>query len=149
MLQCSLSITSKNNLLKKVWLRSNLFLFLELKLILHETNTCYFSFYNRTNFLSRKKTFRNLIEKGISYELATYRKLQVTDVKYKLTFDIPESKSEIIPSKLKLSVTINDLTNDLFLILMKRNRTLNRLPLIIKVLKFNHDKEHLIISKNI
>ncbi|MCD8412295.1 hypothetical protein [Tenacibaculum finnmarkense] len=56
-----------------------------------------------------------LIEKGISKQLATYRKQQVDAVKYALTFNIPEAKSDVIPSTLKVSATIKDLSNDLIL----------------------------------
>ncbi|WP_422089319.1 M1 family aminopeptidase [Tenacibaculum ovolyticum] len=94
-----------------------------------------------------KKHSGILIEKGISYELATYRKLQVTDVKYKLTFNIPESKSEIIPSKLKLSVTINDLTDNLILDFNEKKSNIKSVTVNNKSIEINHTKEHLIINK--
>jgi aminopeptidase N len=94
-----------------------------------------------------KKHSKNLIKKGISYELATYRKLQVTDVKYKLTFNIPESKSEIIPSKLKLSITINDLTNNLILDFNEQKSNIKSVIVNNKSIEIIHTKEHLIINK--
>lgn len=94
-----------------------------------------------------KKHSGILIEKGISYELATYRKLQVTDVKYKLTFNIPESKSEIIPSKLKLSVTINDLTDNLVLDFNEKKSNIKSVTVNNKSIEIIHTKEHLIINK--
>ncbi|WBX76042.1 M1 family aminopeptidase [Tenacibaculum ovolyticum] len=97
--------------------------------------------------MSRKKHSGILIEKGISYELATYRKLQVTDVKYKLTFNIPESKSEIIPSKLKLSVTINDLTDNLVLDFNEKKSNIKSVTVNNKSIEIIHTKEHLIINK--
>jgi len=89
----------------------------------------------------------NLIEKGISYELAAYRKLQVEDVKYALTFDIPALKSEVIPSKLDLSVTINDLTNDLILDFNEEKSNIKSVVVNAKNIEVEHKNEHLIISK--
>ncbi|PKH50560.1 peptidase M1 [Tenacibaculum sp. Bg11-29] len=94
-----------------------------------------------------KKHSEILIKKGISYELATYRKLQVTDVKYKLTFNIPEAKSEIISSKLKLSVTINDLTNNLILDFNEQKSNIKSVIVNNKSIEVLHTKEHLIINK--
>ncbi len=94
-----------------------------------------------------KKSSVNLIEKGISHELATYRKLQIDDVKYKLTFDIPESKSAIIPSKLKLSTTIKDLTNDLILDFNEKKSNIKSIIVNNKSIEILHKKEHLIIAK--
>lgn len=89
----------------------------------------------------------NLIEKGISYELATYRKLQVDDVKYELSFEIPKSKSAIIPSTLKLSATIKDLTNDLILDFNEKKSSIKSVVVNHKNIGVQHEKEHLIISK--
>lgn len=94
-----------------------------------------------------KKHSEILIKKGISYELATYRKLQVTDVKYKLTFNIPEAKSEIISSKLKLAVTINDLTNNLILDFNEQKSNIKSVIVNNKSIEVLHTKEHLIINK--
>ena len=94
-----------------------------------------------------KQSSVNLIEKGISYELATYRKLQVDDVKYQLTFEIPKLKSEVIPSKLDLSVTIKDLTNDLILDFNEKKSNIKLVVVNNKNIEVQHENEHLIIPK--
>jgi aminopeptidase N len=94
-----------------------------------------------------KQSAANLIEKGISYELAKYRKLQVDDVKYQLTFDIPKLKSAVIPSKLKLSATIKDLKNDLILDFNEEKSNIKSVVINNKNIEVQHENEHLIISK--
>jgi len=89
----------------------------------------------------------NLVEKGISYELAKYRKLQVADVKYQLAFDIPKSKAAAIPSKLKLSATIKDLTNDLILDFNEKKSNIKSVVVNTKEIVVHHENEHLVISK--
>jgi len=89
----------------------------------------------------------NLIEKGISYELAKYRKLQVDHVKYHLTMDIPASKSAAIPSVLKLSVTVNDLKNDLVLDFNEKKSNIKSVVVNDVKIDVVHEKEHLIIAK--
>ena len=46
------------------------------------------------------------LEKGISLELAKYRKQQVSNVVYHLDFDIPTTKTEPIPASLTLTLII-------------------------------------------
>ncbi len=94
-----------------------------------------------------KQNAVNLVEKGISYELATYRKLQVDDVKYQLTFEIPKSKSEAIPSRLKLSATIKDLTNDLILDFNEQKSNIKSVIVNSKKIEVHHENEHLVILK--
>jgi aminopeptidase N len=94
-----------------------------------------------------KQSSVHLIEKGISYELATYRKLQVEDVKYALTFDIPALKSAVIPSTLKISATINDLTNDLILDFNEKKSNIKLVAINYNSIEVHHENEHLIISK--
>ena len=62
-----------------------------------------------------KRSRANHLEKGISLELANYRKQQVSNVVYYLDFDIPAEKTAPIPASLTLTLMIHDLTNDLFL----------------------------------
>jgi len=89
----------------------------------------------------------NLVEKGISYELARYRKLQVDDVKYALTFEIPKAKVAVIPSTLKLSATIKDLTNDLILDFNEKKSNIKSVVVNTKKIEVHHENEHLVILK--
>jgi len=87
------------------------------------------------------------LENGISLELANYRKQQVSNVVYHLDFDIPEDKTAPIPASLTLTLTIQDLTNDLFLDFNEVKSHLKSVNVNRKKTDINHQKEHLIVSK--
>ena len=87
------------------------------------------------------------LENGISLELANYRKQQVSNVVYQLDFDIPADKTVPIPASLTLTLTIQDLTNDLFLDFNEVKSHLKSVNVNGKKTDINHQKEHLIISK--
>ncbi len=92
---------------------------------------------------------KDLLEEGIPLEMATYRKQQVSDVIYKLSFDVPEDIEQPISSDLILDLKINDLSQPLYL-------DFNADASLLKTLKVNgvvqeivHQKEHLIIADNL
>ncbi|WP_347173630.1 M1 family metallopeptidase [Polaribacter uvawellassae] len=88
------------------------------------------------------------LEKGISLELATYRKQQVSNVKYQLKFDIPKTKAEAIPSQLKITATISDLKYDLILDFNEKKSNIKAIRVNGKGTEIKHENEHIIISKN-
>ncbi|MEP5612002.1 MAG: hypothetical protein ABJP45_07115, partial [Cyclobacteriaceae bacterium] len=51
----------------------------------------------------------DLLDVGIPLKMAEYRKQQVSDVVYNLSFDIPGEKEKAIPTVLNLSLKITDL----------------------------------------
>ena len=87
------------------------------------------------------------LENGISLELANYRKQQVSNVVYHLDFDIPADKTVPIPASLTLTLTIQDLTNDLFLDFNEVKSHLKSVNVNRKKTDINHQKEHIIVSK--
>ena len=94
-----------------------------------------------------KRSRANHLEKGISLELANYRKQQVSNVVYYLDFDIPAEKTAPIPASLTLTLMIHDLTNDLFLDFNEAKSHLKSVKVNGKKTDINHQKEHLIIDK--
>ncbi|MCG1037314.1 M1 family metallopeptidase [Polaribacter sargassicola] len=88
------------------------------------------------------------LEKGISYELATYRKQQIADVVYNLDFKIPKEKQSPIPSKLVVDFTVNDLKNDVYLDFNEEASKLKSIKINNKTAVINHQKEHVIIDKS-
>ena len=84
---------------------------------------------------------------GISLDLAQYRKGQVSKVIYDLSFYIPKQKEHPIPSKLKLSVTISDLTNPLYLDFKETSKKLHLLSVNEQIIEIQHELEHLIIPQ--
>lgn len=94
-----------------------------------------------------KKNDELLLETGISYELAKYRKKQITEVFYNLHFKIPEEKTSTIPTTLKVNFKVNDLKNDVFLDFNDDKSKLQSILVNGKTSEIKHEKEHLIIDK--
>lgn len=91
---------------------------------------------------------KNIGAKGITLELAKYRKQQVADVKYQLDFNIPKTKAEPIPSQLKISATILDLKHDLYLDFNEDKSKIKSVFANGKEIEIVHENEHLIIAKS-
>ena len=85
------------------------------------------------------------ITEGVSKELAVYRKNQVSNVKYGLSFKIPLKKEDPISSKLILELSIHDLDQPLFLD-FKSNKGIPQTSMVNgKSVPIQYEKEHLII----
>lgn len=87
------------------------------------------------------------LEKGISLDLATYRKQQVSNVQYQLKFDIPKTKAEAIQSELKITASISNLKHDLILDFNEEKSNIKTIRVNGKSTEINHENEHIIISK--
>ena len=98
-------------------------------------------------FSCDKKQEQLTLETGISHELATYRKQQISDVVYNLHFKIPIEKTSPIPSSLQLNFRVNDLQNDLFLDFNAATSKLESININDEKSTINHQKEHIIIDK--
>ena len=57
----------------------------------------------------------SIISSGVSWELAQYRKATISDVRYKLYFDIPKDKFKPITVEEFIHFKLSDLTNDVVL----------------------------------
>ena len=80
------------------------------------------------SFLSCNGTPEPIINTtGVSLDLAQYRAEQVSNVVYDLSFFIPEQKEQPITSKLKLTATVTDLTNPLYLDFKEDSKNLQHL----------------------
>lgn len=87
------------------------------------------------------------LEKGISLELATYRKQQITSVLYELAFKIPEEKEIAIDATLKLTLSLKNLDQHLYLDFNEESSKIKTLTVNGNKTVINHQKEHLIIDK--
>ena len=88
----------------------------------------------------------DLLDKGIPLSMAEFRKQQVADVNYQLSFDIPELLEDPVQSELQLSLAIRDLSQPLFLDFNEewervQSIAVNEVPIAI-----DHQLEHLIID---
>lgn len=86
-------------------------------------------------------------DSGISLELAQFRKQQVANIHYNLSFDIPAEKSDPIPSHLSLDVELNNLSQPLILDFHEESSHLLSLKVNNKETEINHQNQHLIIPK--
>lgn len=96
---------------------------------------------------TEKKT-ELVLEKGISLDLATYRKQQVENIVYDLNFKIPKEKQIPIASILNLNVDINDLEHPLFLDFNESKENIHSVTVNGVSTEVMHDKEHVIISQD-
>lgn len=88
-------------------------------------------------------------DSGISYELAQFRKQQVSDIHYNLSFDIPLEKSEQINSHMLLEVKISDLSHPLILDFHEEVSHLLSLKVNGKSSEIDHRDQHLIVAKEL
>ncbi len=90
-----------------------------------------------------------ILEKGISFELAKYRKQQVSDVVYNLDFKIPKEKQNSVASKLVVNFIVKDLKNDVFLDFNEAASKLKSIKVNNETSEINHQKEHIIVNKKL
>ncbi len=88
-----------------------------------------------------------MISTGVSRELASYRKKQVSEVKYHLYFKVPESISDAIPAHLTIKLFIQDLSQPLLLDFKSNRENPNQAIINGKKTPLHYEKEHLIIAK--
>jgi aminopeptidase N len=96
---------------------------------------------------TQKQEDKIVLETGISLELATYRKQQISGVVYDLHFKIPNEKENPIPSRLEVRFRVHNLTNDVFLDFNEATSKLKAVKINGKKVQINHKKEHIIINK--
>lgn len=102
-----------------------------------------------TLFISCEKSDLIPVEKGISYELAKYRKEQISNIVYDLSFNIPIQKSQPIPAKVTVNFTVKDLNNNLILDFNENSKKLKSIVINGKKSTINHKNEHVIINKSL
>lgn len=86
------------------------------------------------------------VESGVSLELATYRKEQVSDVTYHLRFHIPKEKETAIASNLILDVTIKKLDSSLYLDFKEETSNITSIKVNEKEVTISHKNEHIKIA---
>ena len=88
-----------------------------------------------------------LAQQGVSKELAVFRKQQLSDIIYTLSFSIPKSKVEPIISKLKLELQLSDISDPLYLDFNEKKENLKSVQINGKLISVVHENGHLIVSK--
>ncbi|WP_192348404.1 M1 family aminopeptidase [Algoriphagus sp. Y33] len=86
---------------------------------------------------------------GISVELAKFRKQQLTNIHYKLSFDIPSRKSDPIPAHLILEAELIDLSHPLILDFHEKSSHLLSLKVNGQESEITHRDEHITIPEKL
>ena len=87
----------------------------------------------------------SLNDTGVPLDMATYRRSQVADVVYNLSFVIPEKKNLPIISRVTLELTVNDLSNPVYLDFKEDKNLISSVAVNENIIETIHEKEHLII----
>lgn len=106
---------------------------------------CVFSIFLMTA-CNKKPERADLLRPGISLDMATYRKQQVSEVVYGLSFKIPESKDSVIKSLLNLSLKIQNLDYPLYLDFNENESRIKSVFVNAVYIPISHQKEHVIID---
>ena len=94
----------------------------------------------------KEKQEPSLLGPGVSLDLANYRKTQVSDVVYDLSFHIPLEITKPIKSNLNLSLKINDLAHPLYLDFNVDTTHVKEVKANGVVIPVKHEQEHVIID---
>ncbi len=104
------------------------------------------SFLIITIGFSQSKPKENLIiENGVSEQLAQFRKKQISEVQYKLYFDIPAQKNDNIKSLLFLNLVLSDLSQPLQLDFKEKTENIKEVQVNGKNIAIIHENGHIVI----
>lgn len=94
-----------------------------------------------------KSTKTAFVSPGVSLDLAAYRAQHISEVNYKLSFDIPSEKSDPIPSHLILKFNLNSLDEPILLDFKAETNNLKSLMINGQNSSIEHTNEHLLLAK--
>ncbi|KQO34452.1 peptidase M1 [Flavobacterium sp. Leaf82] len=96
---------------------------------------------------SQSKQKENLVlENGVSEQMAHFRKKQISEVTYGLSFEIPQQKQQEINSNLALNLTISDLSEPLYLDFKEKSSNIKSIQVNAKSIAIVHEKGHIVIA---
>ncbi|WP_345142156.1 M1 family aminopeptidase [Flavobacterium ginsengiterrae] len=99
-----------------------------------------------TNGFSQSKEKESVFfENGVSEQLAQFRKHQISDVHYKLSFEIPNQKNENINSDLVVDLIVSDLSKPLLLDFKEKSQNIKSISANGKDIAIVHENGHIII----
>lgn len=86
------------------------------------------------------------VQKGVSLELVKNRKNKIFNIRYVLTFDIPENKKEQIKAELSLSFSLSDATEPIVLDFKEKKEHVSKISNNDGSVPYSFLDEHLIIA---
>lgn len=103
-------------------------------------------FMTLTVGFSQSKTTENpALENGVSEQLAIFRKHQISEVCYELSFEIPKQKNENINSELTLNLSLSDISQPLILDFKEKSGNIKSVAANGKNIGIVHEKGHIVI----
>ncbi|KFF16329.1 M1 family metallopeptidase [Flavobacterium hydatis] len=110
---------------------------------------CFLSFFILTTISWSQSVKKNkfILEKGVSEELAIFRKQQLSEVNYGLSFVIPDKKDQEIAANLVVGFKLSDLSRPVYLDFNEKSQNLKSVLVNGKNVAIVHDKEHVVISE--
>ncbi|MRX66480.1 aminopeptidase N [Flavobacterium resistens] len=85
------------------------------------------------------------IENGVSEQLAQFRKKQISDVQYELSFEIPNKKNEDINSGLTVNLNLSDVTIPLVFDFKEKSQNIKSVSANGKNISIIHENGHIVI----
>ena len=103
---------------------------------------CFFILIFNSFSQSKEKA---LFENGVSEQLAHFRKKQISDLQYTLSFEIPNQKTENINSNLIVNLSLSDLSQPLILDFKEKTSNIKTIEANGKNLSIIHENGHIVI----
>ncbi|MHC0439874.1 M1 family aminopeptidase [Flavobacterium sp. 3-210] len=85
------------------------------------------------------------IENGVSEQLAQFRKKQISDVQYELSFEIPNKKNEEINSALTVNLNLSDVRQPLVFDFKEKSQNIKSVSANGKNIAIIHENGHIVI----
>ncbi|UUF15880.1 MULTISPECIES: M1 family aminopeptidase [Flavobacterium] len=103
-----------------------------------------------TNGFSQSKEKESaFLENGVSEQLAQFRKNQISDIQYELSFEIPTQKEENINSHLNINLNLSGLSQPLLLDFKEKTSNIKTIEVNGKNTAIVHGKGHIIIPSSV
>lgn len=99
-------------------------------------------------FSQSKEKESVFLENGVSEQLAQFRKKQISDIRYELSFEIPNQKEENINSHLNVNLKLSDLSQPLLLDFKEKFQNIKTLEVNRKSTAIVYEKGHIIIASS-
>lgn len=105
---------------------------------------CLFAFVI-IGFSQSKQKGKLVLENGVSEQMAIFRKQQISNVSYGLSFEIPNQREQDIISNLNLELTVSDLSQPLYLDFKEKSQNIKSVSVNGKNIAILHEKGHIVI----
>lgn len=109
---------------------------------------CFYAF-NTLGYSQSNSNKNPYLENGVSEVLAHFRKKQISNVTYEISFEISKKKDQDINSNLNLQLTLADLNQPLLLDFKEKTKNIKSLAVNGKSQAIVHENGHIVISSSV